>query len=266
MERLLMMRLQVQGCTAEVLINGIPMGRACASAGSLCLPVHEYLIEGENELTLVIEPGPPGVVRISSAPVVADGVVGATMRLLLPRIGQIGSDALARTVAEIAWAVPDGDVYDAPLAVSRSVALPLKFPRWRWLDVPVIQDVDAHRPLVSVFLQKIAADLMRGNAQALLTASRMRLEELALAYQTPVADLVLRLTSRLQMLHATKALKLVVPNAQEIVLRPCANGRLLECLGSNGVPALRTLPTPDGISSAWPARVTVLNGHCHILR
>jgi hypothetical protein len=49
-------------------------------------------------------------------------------------------------------------------------------------------------------------------------------------------------------------------------LRACANGRLLECLDSQGQPALQTLPAPDGSVASWPLRVALVNGQCHILR
>jgi hypothetical protein len=266
MERLLFLRLQVQGCTAEALINDIPMGRAFAPAGVLCLPVHEYLIDGANEITLVIQPDQPGIKPTSPVTQVADGVIGASVRLLLPRVGRIGSDTQARTVAEVAWAAAEGDVYDAPVVVTNSVALPIKFPRWRWLDAPPIGDAESHKPIVAAFLNKIASDLMRGDVEALLKVSRLRLEEIALAYQQPVTELVTRFRSRLQLLYATKGLRLVVPGVQELVLRKCANGRLLECLGAGGSPALWAAPTKDGVSSAWPARLTIINGQCHILR
>lgn len=265
MERLLMLRLQVQGCSAEALINDIPLGRAFAPAGVLCLPVHEFLLEGANEITLVVQPDQPGA-RPNQAAQVAEGMVGASLKLLLPRVGSIGSDSQARTVAEVGWAAADGDVYDVPVAVKDSVVLPIKFPRWRWLDAPPIEDADAQKPMVAAFLHKIASDLMRGDVDTFLKASRLRLEEVALAYQQPAAELVSRLRSRLQLLYATKGLRLLVPRAQELVLRKCAGGRLVECLGAGNSPALLAAPTKDGVSSAWPARLTIINGQCHILR
>jgi len=266
MDRLLILRLQALGCSAEALLNDIPIGRVGPGGGELCLPVHEYLLDGENQLGLVIDPVAPGMEPAPTQLRLADGVVGARLRLLLPRIGRPGSELEARTLAELDWVVPDGDVYMAPLAVSRSVSLPIKFPRWRWLDAPVIDNVGALRPLVAAFLQAIAADLMRGNPEPFLTASRLRIEELAQAYQQPVAEAATKLRSRLQLLHATKALKLALPTAAELVLRGCASGRLIECLGPDGAPALATATAADGVSSAWPVRVAVVNGHCHILR
>ena len=266
MDRLLMLRLHVQGCSAEALINDIPVGRVGSGAGGLSLPVHEYLLDGANEVSLVVNPAPAGSKPVPALPRLAEGVVGARLRLLLPRMGQVGSELEARTVAEVVWGVPDGDVYRTPQTLTRSISLPIKFPRWRWLDAPVVDDVDAHKPLIASFLQAIAVDLLRGDAESFLTASRLRMEELASAYQLPVADVATKLRSRLQLLHATKALKMAIPHEADLLLRRCAGGRLIECMTGAGGPALATLPGADGTSSCWPVRVAVVTGHCHILR
>ena len=266
MDRLLMLRLHTQGCAAEAVLNDIPVGRVGPGGSGLSIPVHEYLLDGDNEIRLVVGPAAPGSHHRAARPVLADGVVGARLRLLLPRIGHIGSELSARTVAELDWAAEDGEVYSAPQAITRTAALPIKFPRWRWLDAPVVDDVEAHRPLIAQFLQALAADLMRGDCEPFLVASRLRLEELAIAYQQPAAEIVTRLRSRLQLLHATKALKIVLPADEEIILRRCANGRLIECMGSAGQPVLATVPTPDGVVSAWPMRIAVVNARCHLLR
>ncbi len=266
MERLMVMRLQAQGCAVEARINDIPVGRIGPLGGVMCLPVHEYLLEGENELSLTIAPRPPGLSRKPHLPVFAEQAVGARMLLLLPRIGQAADESQARTVAEVAWAVSEGDIYDTPLVSSRGVELPVKFPRWRWLDAPMIDDVEAHRGLVVAFLRSIVVDLLKGEVESYLTASRLRLEELALAYQQPVAAVTAKLRARLQLLHATKALKVPIPSPDNLVLNRCAGRRLLECMSSDGKPILATAPAADGSESAWPVRLAVANGRCHILR
>ena len=58
MDRVLMLRLQAQGCAAEVLLNDVPVGRVGPAGGTLCLPVHEYLLAGDNEISMVINPPP----------------------------------------------------------------------------------------------------------------------------------------------------------------------------------------------------------------
>lgn len=266
MDRVLMLRLQAIGCAAELHLNNIPVGRVRVQGGELCLPVHEYLLTGENSVSLVVDPSPLSVITGVVAPRLASGNIGASLRLLLPRIGHAGSELHSRTLADLNWAVSEGEVYQAPLVVSKTVSLPVKFPRWRWLDAPEVSLDHSLKPMIAKFLQDIAIGMVRGDFDLFMTASRLRLEELAHAYQRPLAEMSNRLLFRLQLLHSTKAMKMVMPNVDELTLRTCANGRLIECMGPAGEPALRTLPAPDGSRVAWPVRVAVVNGQCHILR
>lgn len=263
MERLLLLRLRSVGCAAEAWINGVPVLRTAAGGGSLSLPVHEYLLEGDNDIQLVVEPVAPGgrrPPRIATAPLLA------SLRLLLPRRDQPGSELSARGLCEIDWAAAEGDVLQPPVTERRVVALPVKLPRWRWLDALPIDDLAAAQPLVAEFVQNLAVSLARGDPEPFLAAARVRFEDLALAYQQPLGELASRWRSRIEMLHATKALRPVLPALTDVVLRPCAGGRLLECVTPDGQPALRTEPAADGSSHAWPIRVAVVDGRTHIVR
>ncbi|MEF7614132.1 hypothetical protein V4F39_09455 [Aquincola sp. MAHUQ-54] len=263
MERLLLLRLHSAGCAAEARINDIPVARTPAGGGTMNVPVHEYLLAGTNLLTLSIEPVPAGA---PAAPRLAAQPLAARARLLLPRIGQVGSELSARTLAELELALPEGELYTPPLTAQRSTELPISFPRWRWLDLPPAGDPAAVQPLVAGFVQGLAVALARGDADAFVQAARLRFEELAIAYQKPAAELAARWRARIQMLHATKALRMVLPALPDVQLRPCAGGRLLECVDAAGRPILRTETGPDGSSHAWPVRVGVVEGHCHVMR
>jgi hypothetical protein len=266
MERLLILRLQVRGCSAEARINDIVLGRVAPGQGTLCLPVHEYLFEGDNEVTLVIDPPPAPGNLSANTPKIAEGLIGASLMLLLPRIGQEASSLAARTVGQVDWAAQDGDLYFVPQVVTQTISLPIKFPRWRWLDAPPIENPETHRSLVSRFVQGIFVDLLRGETESFLAASRLRLEEIGLAYQHPVAELTNALRARLHLLYATKSLKLNLTGVPNMIMRPCAMTRLIDCLGTDGQSIMRTEPGKDGGIVSWPLRVAVVNGHCHILR
>jgi hypothetical protein len=227
--------------------------------------VHEYLINGVNEIGLRIGSSRLGW-QLAPQKLRTDTAVGAKMRLLLPRVGQPCSELAARTVAELEWATESDTVYAVPFALARDVQIPIKFPRWRWLDAPVIEDVHAVKPIVLDFVQSIAMDLLRGDTESFLGASRLRLEELSVAYQQPLAEVANKLRARLHLLYATKALRMAIPSEDTMVLSPCAGGRLIECQGPQGEPLIKTTPSPDGDVSSWPLRIAVVNGRCHILR
>lgn len=265
MDRLLLLRLRAVGCAAEVRINDIPVLRAPARGALMSLAVNEFLLEGHNQLSLEIDPAPAALDSEMPARI-ALGASGASVRLLLPRIGRPGNESSARALAALDWAVADGEVVSPPIRQQQNIDLPLKFPRWRWLDMPVVEDPTTVQPVVARFIQNLALALAKGDADALVQAARLRFEELALAYQQPVAELVARWRSRIQLLHAAKALRLLLPTLADVRVQPCAGGRLLECLAPDGEPILRTETAADGTRQAWPVRVAVIDDQCHILR
>jgi hypothetical protein len=272
MERLLVLRLDSIGVTAEALLNGVPLARTApavgavggASAGAVTVPIHEYTLSGANDLQLVIQPPPPGMAG-APAPLLSDGQRGASLRLLLPRIGQLAHPENARTLAQIDWAPPAGDVTEVPATLRQTVELPIAFPRWRWFDAPVVADAQALLPQAAAYLQGLALGLARGDPEPLVLAARLRFEELAQAYQRNLADDVGRLRLQVQQWHAKAPLLPTMPTSETLRLRPLAGGRLLECLTPEGQPALQSAVAGGG-RICWPVRVAVIEGRFYVIR
>jgi hypothetical protein len=248
MERLLMLELAAGGCAVEAQLNGMPLAALGPGGGSYSLAVHEYTLAGRNQLSLVIGPAAPGTTA-PSQPRVAVGPTWARARLVLVRQGQSPADPGARALGVIEWATAEGKAYDAPSTQSRDVDLPVNFPRWRWLDAPVIG--------LNASTQRSVLD----------AASRLRFDELALAYQTDANLGMQRFRDHLQRLYAAKALKVPPPVAAELVLRPLVDGRLIECLTPTGGPALRTQnEAPELGDHGWPIRVAIVEEKIYVLR
>lgn len=264
MERLLVLRLESAGVGAEAVLNGVPLGRVAAGRPALTLPVHEYTLAGSNQLELVVEPPPPGT-QVPPQPRVGDGASWATLRLLLPRIGQRAHPEFARTLAQIDWAAPAGDVVEVPARVARTIELPINFPRWRWLDVPPAEEPAELLGAAVKFLQGIALGLARGDAEPFVQAARLRFEELAEAYQRPLAEEVARFRAAIARWHAAQPLQPALPSTETLRLHPVAGGRLLECLAPNGEPALASA-LPGGGRVAWPLRLAAIEGRLYVLR
>ena len=264
MERLLVLRLACSGCTAEAVINGVPLARVGGAQSVVSLPVHEYWLAGGNALALQVHPGPPGAAP-APEPRLSNGQAWASLRLLLPRVGGLADPASARTVAQLDWAPAADEVYQAPALVATTVDLPIAFPRWRWLDAPLIDDLPAVQADAAAYLLEIALGLARGNPEPLIHASRLRLEELATAYQRPLADDVARLRQQVQGLHAQQPLKPALPSAATLLLRPVAGGRLLECLRQDGQALLQS-PLAGGAIWQWPLRIAAVEGRFYVLR
>lgn len=288
MERLMLLRLETVGCLAEVAVNGVPLlrvGAAGAAAAAsqpdapppaphvACVPVHEYTLAGANRLLLTVAPPPlPAIGGAAAAatlpqPVVADGRAAVRLRLVLVRQGQSPLDPQARVLAQHDWAPAAGERYEAPFTQPIDVELPVNFPRWRWLDAPpVVLDASLARRALS-FAQNLALDLGRGQTEAFMAAARLRFEELGVAYQRAPAEGAARFREHIERLYADKALHVVPPQADNWILRPVADGRLLECLGADGQPALRSIPpAADQPTALWPLRLAVVEGQFYVLR
>jgi len=266
MDRLMVMLLESAGCAAELQLNGMPIASLPPLGGRTCLAVHEYTLAGRNQIGLIIAP-PPGGQAATPQPRVAIGSTWARARLLLLRTGQSVADPNARTLASVEWATEEGESYDAPTQKTADVDLPVAFPRWRWLDAPPVVLNPASQRTILAFLQQLALELGRGNPDPLLAAAKLRFDELALAYQHSAADGVQRFRDQLQRLYADKALKIVPPVAEELVLRPVVGGRLIECLTPLGAPVLRTQNDEAAVGNqAWPIRLAMVEGKIYVLR
>ncbi len=264
MDRLLVLRVRSKGVAAEAWLNGLPIARTPKGGGDCCVPVHEFVVAGANRLELVVEP-PPLTTPAAPAPAIGDGAARADAALLLPRVGQLGNDATARLLGQVVWASPDGEVYRPPVQLSQELDIPVRFPRWRWLDGPKITEVDSLRGSAATFLQDVAIALARGDPEHMVVIAKLRFEELALAYGRPAADDLARWRARVQLLHAQKAIRPELPTPESLQLRLVADGRLLECLGADGLPVLRCA-RPDGSRVYWPMRLAAVERRFYPLR
>ena len=267
MERLLLLKLQTLHCTAEVALNGVPLLRSAGESALATLAVHEYVLSGGNRLQLTIEPdassptprGAPWGARGAPLP-------QADCRLLLPRMGHPADETRVRTLGELAWAAEAGQRAQLPLELQCDVNLPIAFPRWRWLDAPV---VDPRPPLperVHDWLETLREDLARGQTEAFVQACRLRTEELALAYQCDAAGLAEGLREHLAQCSERCDGAWLLPPLEELQLRAVAGGRLLECLDAKGEAALRTEADADGTIWRMPLRLAVVEGRFYVLR
>lgn len=260
MNKVLVLRLQTSKCTAEAWLNDMPVLQACDGDGGASVGVNEFVLAGTNELRLEIHPSPQ---HASAAPQLAFNPAAARAVLLLAHAGEPADATHARRVTEFAWTIEEGELFPASAPVHR-FELPVRFPRWRWLDAPVL-DAAAAYGAATAFVQELALSLFRADAEVLIAASRVRLDELAVAYGLQPREIADRLRSRVQLLHATKTLRPLIPALGEMQVRTCGGGRLLECL-AGGEPALRTQPAADGTQHAWPLRLALIEGRCHVFR
>ncbi len=269
MERLMMLRVQALGCAAEVQLNGLPVARLGPQGGCVSLPVHEYAVAGRNRLAFTVGPLPLLGDAPPAQPKVADGKVAIRVVLALCHQGQSPLDPNARVLSQLSWSPGLHEKHDWPFSFGQDVELPVNFPRWRWLDAPVIAQGAALQRQVLEFLQQTAIEFQQGNPDNFLATARLRTEELALAYQRAPAAWTLQIREHFQQLFDSQALATVAPPEPDgLILRPVAQGRLVECLAPDGGPVLRTVAgkEPPASQVAWPLRLAQVEGKLYILR
>lgn len=266
MDRLMLLQLESAGCAVEALVNGLPVAALPAAGGRACLAVHEYIVAGRNRLGL--RAGLPATgLAAGTQPRVAVGATWARAKLVLARAGQSAGDPAARVLGSVDWAVEEGQAYEAPVSRELELDLPVSFPRWRWLDAPPVPINPVTQRQIVEFLQGLAVELGRGNPEPLLAAARLRFEEIALAYQTSAADAMQRFRAHLQGLFEHKALKIVPPQSETTLLRPVADGRLIECLDPLGAPVLHTQNDDASVGNqSWPIRLAMVEAKIYVLR
>lgn len=269
MERLMMLRVQSLGCPVEVQLNGLPVARLGALGGCVSLPVHEYAVAGRNRLGFTAGPLPLEGEAPPAQPKVADGRVAIRVVLGLCHQGQSPIDPNARVLSQLSWSPGVNERHDWPFSFAQDVELPVNFPRWRWLDAPVIEQGPALQRQVLEWLQQMAIEFQQGNPDGYLAAARLRTEELALAYQRQPTAWTQQIRDHFQQLFETQALASVAPPEPDgLLLRPVAQGRLIECLAPDGGPVLRTVAgqQPPSLRVTWPLRLAQVEGKLYILR
>ena len=261
MERLMVIKLVGQGCSAQAWFNGLPMACVSPQASLVVVPAHEAALVGANRLELVVVPD-TGV----SVPPTAPHAMAAQVHLLLPRVDHVIDETQARVLAQLDWSCDAGEPLALPARRVQEAELPIRFPRWRWLDAPVVQLTPALTQQAHAFITGLARDLARGQTESFMAATRLRTEELALAYQRSPESETARLREYLEQMYASSRLAWQSLALEEMQLRPLVGGRLLECLGMDGRAALTTLPDKAGNTVALPLKLSVVEGRFYVLR
>jgi hypothetical protein len=265
MERLMAVKLAGQGCTAEAWFNGLPMARVTPLAPTAVVPVHEAALAGSNRLELVVGPD-SGAQAAAALLQTAPHAMAAQVHLLLPRIGSAIDETQVRTLARLDWTCAAGEPLALPARQRQEADLALRFPRWRWLDAPVVQVTAALAQQAHAFVAGLARDLARGQTESFMTATRLRTEELALAYQRSPESETARIREWLEQMYASSRLVWQPLALEEMQLRPLVGGRLFECLGGDGRAALTTMPDKTGTTWALPLKLSMVEGRFYVLR
>ncbi|MGE0711629.1 MAG: hypothetical protein AB7N76_03560 [Planctomycetota bacterium] len=288
-----------EGCVAEFLLNDQPVVRRGEGLGGLFTgQCNHELIPGENEVTVLISPGPTPASALRARREVAGrerrGSVLAGEEPKPARVScrlvrylereVIGSPA-GVALLELEWEdMGSGAPRHWPQVVSGVVDVGEAFGRWAWQDAPAIEWSEATEAEVRAFLEEMHAALAAKDLDAFVRRSRVRLAEISRAYQLPSGqkEREVRENARFYMeqpewglqplpwrreapRRATAALRGGGDGLAD--LRVCARRRQIDCVARDGESLLRELPRGEyGLVNKWPMRLARIEGELHVVR
>lgn len=261
---------EVKNCTAEFYLNDIALIRNSPEGGYYhAQPVNHFMLDGRNELAMIIEPGPQPSTARSGPPegrremeVLLTDPRSAIFRLCRYPYGAVVGGPERQLLQELRWPQPEHEeahLYPLPLKVA--------FERvtgtgpWAWESAPELTMDAATRSQIEAFLSRLWASLAQGDPEPFLEAAAPRFDELATAFEDPPykkRNAFRRLAAEIQGLQPL--------DPESFDLRLAAGGRLVECLQKDWQPILRGLPDESGNEDQYDMFLARLNGEWRIVR
>lgn len=273
MNKILLLRATGREVSASVDLNGFPVMQISNTSVGLgggeqmkSLSIHEYVLTGVNDLHWTINPWPVNEgenrpKRVSKP----NKSMALNIQIILLSSGESGSEE--RVLFEHTWR-PDLDKsIEFPFTEETTLDLPVKFPKWRWVDAPVIADNSENRKLAIDFYHEVLADLSVGSSERLEHYSQYRTEEIAIAYRISEAHLLQSSRDQIIKAYQQGGLELEPQPADAIFFRPIANGRLWELRTLTGDHLLSTPPLTAGHKALQvPIRIAIAEKKVYVLR
>ncbi len=257
--------LKIDDCSAELWLNGIPLQRLEPDRShNISIPAHLYLLDGQNKLEMVVNPGPiPSHARQGVSPASFKG--WATARLAAYEVGEFTGDENAEVLLETSWDSSSAKSGTFPRIVEVSGNLGKMFGRWNWenatplrLDVATVESVTA-------VLEEVRASLKTGDPEVLLRLAQSKFTNAAHAFPArpfnTLVDQFRRVVARDSTVKGWAFPKL---DRDQFDFRLVADGRMLECINRDWRPTLRTVALSDGYPKYYQMLLCNIKGRWQV--
>lgn len=219
----------LRGVVAEVLVNGVPLS-ACAAGMSADdgVPATEWLVEGANELRLVIEAAPSALATDGEGPADASPAepLVARAEILRGQLGEVPEAEGRDVVARVSFAPPVEGPLVWPFVATATFQLQGR-PRWAWQDAsPVAPEEPAVRAELLAFVRGIHADLAARDVDAILGKAAPRFAD-APGLGVASEDAKARFRRSFLAMVATEGYSIAPMEEGEVVFRAVAEGRVV---------------------------------------
>jgi hypothetical protein len=256
----------VKGCRAEVFLNDIPLcmidGSGIRNSGD---PVRQYVIEGENVLTMVIGPGPtPNTAKTEprEGEEKATPDMKALATLSYYEEGAWLDPGGGDVQAEIRWTGENEDSF--PLVLTATANLSTGLGPWKWQSADVLTLDDSTLASACEAVESIRDYFFKGDAAAINKMAKHHYKELYQAYPAwPKGMMEEGMTESLKRNARRSSWKPAKLTREDFELRLVAGGRLLEVIDKEWQPIIRE-EEEGGVD--YRVMIGRIEGEWHILR
>lgn len=265
--------LSATGCDAEAWLNDVPVHRRGEGHGTFGGgPFNELMLDGRNELTLVVGPGPTpgssllgeGGKRTRRPP--PEGARAEAVLARYPRGASVGGPDRV-VLARAAWeARDDGQPAFFPRAVGAVAVVERAFGPWAWESAPLLTAGRALDDEAEALLHELRGLLLTADWWALAERVKLRSAEVERAYALAPGEKADELTRVLDSESAKPGWALAEVERARFDLRVCADGRMVECVDREGLPLLRCAPDAKGEYVSFPLLLARVGGALTVVR
>jgi hypothetical protein len=258
-------------CVAEFYLNDIPVVRRGPDLGlHFAGQSNQYLVDGRNELSVLIHPGPTPGEAISGKGSArsrreAGGAEISAALCRYPPGATVGGPSREELVS-LAWTA-EGDgrmVFPRVVTVARDLG-PL-FGRWAWQDAPKLSLDDASVGEIGKMLEPLRESLHKGDPEPFIESGKTRLEEIARAYDRKPGEKkkIIRKTTADEASRDWWGIQPL--ETKNFDFRLCARGRLVELVDRAWKPVLRERPDGEGGVAYYDMMVGRIRDRWEIVR
>ena len=258
----------VEGCDAEVYLNGIPLGRVFGDglrADRLSLTVNDYVVNGPNHLELLVDPGErPSLARAPHATRDTAGAY-AYIRLAEYQAGEnIGEGGY--TLRELAYPGDQGEL-PRPIAFGERVSVTSQYAApWAWENAEPLVMSGALVGEATRFVEDLWHVMSSRDVAGQNALSELNVREGCVAYGSDYRQTRADHNAMLASIFADPTFALRPLAYETFDFRLCANNRLIECVGRDWQPVIVSEPDREGTVMRIPLLLGRINGRLAWLR
>ncbi len=282
------LNVTIRGYDAEVFVNGAPILGSARSYPCIALPpVSEWIVQGENVLSVTIHGGdhidpPPDVEGDEDGDTIPPPAPAAPagegeppmLRVALCRgdIGEMVEPGQESELLGLEWEPPPQSEDEPPLELphEEQVTVDLAHPwgTWAWESAPAFDFEAEPEAVLDVvqFLADLHGAVAAGRLDSLLDASQVKFDEVAPCYEMDAGQARARLGAAWPEITKPAGWQLADFDESDLDLRLCCGGRVIEPRTLGGEPVLRQAFELEEQRWTMPLYVARIDGRLAIVR